>query len=60
LLQADGEPVTARPLRGGLSDPEDLALLEVAAQAEATLITGCTVHYPDRCGVRVHPPVLSR
>jgi putative PIN family toxin of toxin-antitoxin system len=46
FLEADGEPVTARPLPPELPDADDLPFLEVAAQAEATLITGNTAHYP--------------
>ena len=46
FLETDGEPVTARPLPGELPDADDLPFLEVAAQAEATLITGNTAHYP--------------
>lgn len=57
-LDADGEPVTARPLPCELPDPDDLPFLEVAAQAEAVLITGNTAHYPEtmRGGVRVIAP----
>lgn len=57
-LDADGEPVTARPLPCELPDPDDLPFLEVATQAEAVLITGNTAHYPEtmRGGVRVVAP----
>lgn len=57
-LDADGEPVTARPLPCELSNPDDLPFLEVATQAEAVLITGNTAHYPEtmRGGVRVIAP----
>ena len=53
-LEAAGERVTARPLPCvarplpcALPDPDDLPFLEVAAQAEAVLITGNTAHYPE-------------
>ena len=46
FLETDGEPVTARPLPCELPDADDLPFLEVAAQVEATLITGNTAHYP--------------
>jgi putative PIN family toxin of toxin-antitoxin system len=57
-LEADGERVTARPLPCVLADPDDLPFLEVAAQAEAVLITGNTAHYPEtvRGEVRVVAP----
>lgn len=57
-LEADGEPVTARPLAWALPDPDDLPFLEVAAQAEAVLITGNAAHYPEtlRGGVQVIAP----
>lgn len=57
-LETDGERVTARPLPCDLPDPDDLPFLEVAAQAEAVLITGNTAHYPEavRGGVRVVAP----
>ena len=57
-LEADGEPVTARPLPCELSNPDDLPFLEAATQAEAVLITGNTAHYPEtmRGGVRVVAP----
>src|SRR5512136_1081637 len=41
-LEADGERVTARPLPHELPDPDDLPLLEGAAEAGAVLITGNT------------------
>jgi putative PIN family toxin of toxin-antitoxin system len=46
FLETDGEPVTARPLPCELPDADDLPFLEVAAHAEATLVTGNTAHYP--------------
>ena len=45
-LEANGERVTARPLPDALPDADDLPFLEVAAQAEAVLVTGNTAHYP--------------
>lgn len=45
-LETDGERVTAQPLACELPDADDLPFLEVAAQAEAVLITGNTAHYP--------------
>jgi putative PIN family toxin of toxin-antitoxin system len=45
-LEADGEPVAARPLARELPDADDLPFLEVAAQAEAPLVTGNAAHYP--------------
>ena len=57
-LEADGERVTARPLPCVLPDPDDLPFPEVAAQAEAVLITGNAAHYPEavRGEVRVVAP----
>jgi putative PIN family toxin of toxin-antitoxin system len=46
FLEGDGEPVTALPLSCELPDADDLPFLEVAAHAEATLVTGNTAHYP--------------
>jgi uncharacterized protein len=46
FLEADGEPVTARPLPRELPDADDLPFLEVAAETEAILVTGNTAHYP--------------
>ncbi|MBM3187691.1 MAG: PIN domain-containing protein, partial [Chloroflexi bacterium] len=43
-LAATGEPVLARPLAVELPDPTDLPFLEVAAQANAPLVTGNTAH----------------
>jgi putative PIN family toxin of toxin-antitoxin system len=58
FLEADGEPVTARPQRVELPDPDDLPFLEAAAQAEAILVTGNVAHYPPsvRGGVVVLTP----
>jgi putative PIN family toxin of toxin-antitoxin system len=57
-LEADGERVTPRPLPYALPDADDLPFLEVAAQAEAVLVTGNTTHYPPavRGAVRVYTP----
>jgi len=51
-------PVAATPRSARLPDPDDLPLLEVAAAAEAILVTGNTRHYPKKaCGeVRVVSP----
>jgi putative PIN family toxin of toxin-antitoxin system len=46
FLEADGEPATALPLSCELPDANDFPFLEVAAHAEATLVTGNTAHYP--------------
>jgi putative PIN family toxin of toxin-antitoxin system len=46
-IQADGEPVTARPLRQGLADPSDEVFLEVAVAAGVRwLVTGNLRHFP--------------
>ena len=57
-LEADGERLTARPLPCELPDADDLPFLEVAAQADAELITGNAAHYPlaARGAVRVYTP----
>jgi putative PIN family toxin of toxin-antitoxin system len=57
-LEADGEHVIAPPLPYALPDADDLPFLEVAAQAEAVLITGNAAHYPQalRGPVRVYTP----
>jgi uncharacterized protein len=46
FLEADGEPVTARPLPCELPDLDDLPFHEVTAHAEAILVTGNMAHYP--------------
>jgi putative PIN family toxin of toxin-antitoxin system len=46
FLEANGEPVMARPLACEASDPGDLPSLEVAMHAEAILVTGNAAHYP--------------
>ncbi len=57
-LEAEGERVTARPLRHALPDADDLPFLEVATQAGAVLITGNVAHYPSavRGAVQVYAP----
>lgn len=57
-LLATGEPVTSRPLRVKLPDPDDLPFLEVAAEARAPLVTGNPTHYGPaaQCGVAVFTP----
>jgi uncharacterized protein len=58
FLEGDGESVTALPRACELPDADDLPFLEVATQAEATLITGNVAHYPEsaRDAVRVLSP----
>ena len=58
FIEAEGESVIALPLAVVLPDPDDLPFLEVAAQADATLVTGNRVHFPEAvCGlVRVLAP----
>ena len=58
FLKAEGESVIALPLPAVLPGPDDLPFLEVAAQADATLVTGNRIHFPDVvCGmVRVLAP----
>ena len=41
-----GKPVPARPRPPELPDADDLPFLEVAAQAEATLVSGKTARCP--------------
>jgi putative PIN family toxin of toxin-antitoxin system len=52
-LEMDGELVTAHPLGCELSDPDDMAFLEVAAEVGAILITGNSAHYPEAARGRV-------
>ena len=47
FLVAEGEPVVALPLFVTLPDSDDLPFLEVAVQANAPLVTGNKVHFPD-------------
>jgi putative PIN family toxin of toxin-antitoxin system len=58
MFRAGAEPVAAVPLRVTLPDPDDLAFLEVAAAAEAILVTGNKRHFPERArrGVVVLSP----
>jgi putative PIN family toxin of toxin-antitoxin system len=46
VLQSEAVLVLAQPRRQPLPDPTDVAFLEVAAQAEAPLITGNQRHFP--------------
>lgn len=50
--------VAAPPLPAELPDPDDLAFLEVAAAADAVLVTGNPRHFPKRAckGVAVVSP----
>jgi putative PIN family toxin of toxin-antitoxin system len=57
-LERGGLPVTARPLLARLPDPADEPFLEVAAAAQAWLVTGNMRHFPPgrRGGVVVLSP----
>ncbi len=57
-FESTGEHVVSRPLTVDLPDRDDLAFLEVAAEAGATLVTGNAAHYPPemRGEVDVFPP----
>ena len=48
-----GVPVAAPPLSVRLPAPGDLPFLEVAAAADAPLVTGNMRHYPTRAGISV-------
>jgi putative PIN family toxin of toxin-antitoxin system len=50
--------IAATPLAPELPDPDDLPFLEVAAAADAPLVTGNARHYPERArqGVTVLSP----
>ena len=48
LIHSVAEPVAAVPLSTILSDPGDIPFLEVAASADAILVTGNKRHYPNR------------
>jgi putative PIN family toxin of toxin-antitoxin system len=58
LMRAVAEPVGAVPLLVDLPDPHDVPFLEVAAAANAVLVTGNLRHYParSRAGVTVLSP----
>ncbi|MBM4035965.1 MAG: putative toxin-antitoxin system toxin component, PIN family [Planctomycetes bacterium] len=58
FLRAEAEAVTAMPLTIELPDDSDLPFLEVAAQAQAILVTGNLRHFPEdrRAGVTVLSP----
>ena len=58
LIRSTALLVAAPPLAMKLPDPDDLAFLEVAAAAEAVLVTGNLRHFPRpaRCGVAVITP----
>ena len=58
LVRHMAAPVAAPPLSARLPDPDDLPFLEVAAAAEAILVTGNSRHFPRKaCGdVRVISP----
>jgi predicted nucleic acid-binding protein len=57
-IRSVSEHVGAVPLATELPDPEDMPFLEVAASAEAILVTDKTRHYPKRSrgGVTVLTP----
>lgn len=55
-LLAEGEPVVALPLFVTLPDSDDLPFLEVAAHANAVLVTGNKAHYPAAPAVMVLTP----
>ena len=48
FLRESAEPIAARPLATTLPDPDDLPFLEVAATAEAVLVTGNLRHFPRK------------
>ena len=48
FFRQSGTPVVARPLSVDLPDPDDLPFLEVAAAAEAILVTGNLRHFPKK------------
>ena len=58
FLHSLAEPIAARPLATALPDLDDLPFLEVAATAEAILVTGNLRHFPKKVcrGVRVIGP----
>jgi len=48
MLRAVGEPVAAPPLDAALPDEDDRPFLEVAAAAQAVLVTGNKRHFPRK------------
>ena len=58
LIRHVALPIAAAPLPAGLPDPDDLPFLEVAAAAEAVLVTGNIRHFPKKAskGVTVASP----
>jgi putative PIN family toxin of toxin-antitoxin system len=56
-IRSVAESIGAVPLPAELPDPGDIPFLEVAASADAILVTGNTRHYPKRS--RVGVTVLS-
>lgn len=58
FFEEEGLKVTPSPLGVELPDPDDLLFLEVAREAEATLVTGNLKHYPpeSRQSVEVAGP----
>ena len=57
-INASAESIAAVPLPELLPDPDDAAFLEVAAAADAVLVTGNARHFPSRAraGVAVVSP----
>jgi putative PIN family toxin of toxin-antitoxin system len=58
MIRQIAVPVAAVPLAVELPDPDDRPFLEVAAAADALLVTGNARHYPRRAsaGVKVISP----
>ena len=58
IIRLRAERAASLPLRVALPDPSDLPFLEVAAAAEAILVTGNARHFPRhaRAGVTVMTP----
>lgn len=51
FIRYSAQRVSAPPLAAILPDPDDVAFLEVAAGADAVLVTGNTRHFPAKaCG----------
>lgn len=59
-FMAEHTSITSPPLALALPDPDDLPFLEVAAAANAVLVTGNLQHYPEsqRQGVQVYAPAI--